>query len=158
GAVVLRGVEGMLLDEVKPLAQLEGGADGLSVVLGDAEQAVDAVVAFGILDAAGAHERSVYGLRGGPDFDGVAGELAELCGCAVGVYAELQIAGNRRERRSKFGGVFDVVGGERSGGELQAGGVDSSAGAEEVHVQRSLQESGVARAACANGVVGVGAD
>src|SRR5439155_21947300 len=69
GAVVLRDVKRMLLDEIEPLAQLERRADRLAVVFRDAEQAVDSVVAFGILDAAGADERSVHRLSAGKYFD-----------------------------------------------------------------------------------------
>ncbi len=68
-AVVLRGVQRMLLHEIETLAQLERRANGLAVVFGDAQQAVDAVIAFGILDAAGAHQRSVHWLWSGKDFD-----------------------------------------------------------------------------------------
>src|SRR5262249_22927904 len=79
GAVVLGGEERMLLHEVETFAQFEGGANGLAIVFSDAEQAVDAVVAFGIFDAAGAHERSVERLGGGENFDGVDVKLTVLC-------------------------------------------------------------------------------
>jgi len=47
--------------EVEAFSQLESGANGLAIVFGDAEKAVDPIVAFGIFDAAGAHQRSVHG-------------------------------------------------------------------------------------------------
>ena len=50
-AVVLRGMNRVLLDEVELAAQHECGAHGLAVIFGDGEQAVDAVVAFRIVDA-----------------------------------------------------------------------------------------------------------
>jgi len=46
----------MLFHEVQALAQFEPGTNGLAVVFGDTEQAVDAVIAFGIFDAAGTDE------------------------------------------------------------------------------------------------------
>src|SRR5207248_5860231 len=63
-AVVLRGVERMFLHKIKPFAQLERGANGLAIILADAEQAVDAVVTFRIFHAAGAHDGTVQWLRG----------------------------------------------------------------------------------------------
>src|SRR5262249_38813100 len=69
GAVVLGDVERMLLHEVEALAELEGRANRLAVVFGDAEQALDAVVAFGIFDPARTHERCVHWLRGRENFD-----------------------------------------------------------------------------------------
>src|SRR5437764_14902036 len=138
GAVVLRDVERVLLHEIEALAQLEGRADGLAVVFGDAEQAVDAVVAFRILHAAGAHERSVHRLRGGKNLEAVNVELAVLIGRAVGVDAQNEIAWNDSERRGELRGVFDIAGGELRGAELQASGVDAAGGAEEMHMERAL--------------------
>ena len=112
GAVVLRDVERVLLHEIEALAQFEARADGLAVVFGDAEQAVDAVVAFRILHAAGAHERSVHRLRGGKNLEAVNVELAVLIGRAVGVDAQNEIAWNDSERRGELRGVFDIAGGE----------------------------------------------
>ena len=146
----------MLFHEIEALAQLERGANRLAVVFGDAEQAVDAVVAFGILDAAGAHDRGVHGLRGGQDLDAVDVELAVECGRAVGVDAQDEIARNRSERRGELRGEFDVARRELRHVELQAGRVDAGAGAEEMNVQRALRECGVDRDASAHGVVGVG--
>src|SRR5207245_1581121 len=101
GAVVLRDVQRMLLHKIQALAQLEGRADGLAVVFGDAQQAVDAVVALGIFDAAGAHKRSVHGLGGGKNLDAVHVELAVLIGRAVSVDAQDEVTRNRRKRRGE---------------------------------------------------------
>src|SRR5713101_291009 len=117
----------MFFHEVEPLAQLEGRAYRLAVVFGDAEQAFDSVVAFRILDAAGAHQRSVHRLRGGKNLDAIDVELAVLVRRAVGVDAQDQVAWNRGERRGQLRGVFNVAGGELRGSELQAGGIDSAA-------------------------------
>ena len=102
GAVVLRRVERMFFDEIEALAQFERGANRLAVVFGDAEQAVDAVEAFGIFDAARAHDRRVDGLSGRRDLDAVDEELAVERGRAVGVNAQDQIGRNRRERRGEL--------------------------------------------------------
>ncbi len=115
GAIVLRGVQRMLLHEVKALAQLERRANGLAVVFGDAQQAVDAVVAFGIFDAAGAHQRSVQRLRGGENFNAIEVELSVLFWCSVRVNAQDEVARNRGERRGELRGEFGVAGGELRG-------------------------------------------
>ena len=138
GAIVLGDVERMFFHEVKTLAQLEGGADGLAVVFGHTEKTIDAIVAFRVLDAAGADQRGVYRLRGGENFDGVDVKLAVLIRCAIGVDAQKQVARNRREWRGQLRGVFDIARRELCGGELQSSGIDSAAGAEEVNVQRAL--------------------
>ncbi len=122
------------------LAQLEGRANGLAVVFGDAKQAINSVVAFRILDAAGAHQRSVHRLRGGKYFDGVDIKLTVLVRRAIGVNAQNQVARNGSERRGQLRGVFDVARGELRGGELQAGGIDSADGAEEMDVQGALRK------------------
>src|SRR5580692_9614220 len=118
GAVILRDVQRMLFDKVEAFAKLEGGADGLAVIFRNAHEAVDAIVAFGILDAAAAYDGGVDGSGRGENFDAVDVELAANVGRAVGVDAEDEIAGNGGERRGEFGGVFDVAGGELGGGEL----------------------------------------
>src|SRR5207302_2283121 len=119
GAVVLRDVERMLLDEIQPLAQLEGRADRLAVVFGDTEKPVDTVVAFGIFDAAGADERSIDWLHCGKNLDSVYVELAVLVRRAVGVNAQDEVAWNGGERRGQLCRVLNVAGGERRGGKLQ---------------------------------------
>ena len=81
----MRGVQGMLFHKVEALAQFERGADGLAVVFGDAEQAVDAVIAFGIFDAASTHQRGIYRLLRRENFDAVDIELAVLVGHTIGV-------------------------------------------------------------------------
>src|SRR5262249_13090304 len=125
----------------------------LAVIFGDAKQAVDAVVAFGIFDAAGAHKRSVHRLRGGKNLDAVHVKLAKLIGCAVSVDTEDEIARNGTERRSELRCVFGVAGGELRRGKLQAGGVDSAACAEEMHVKRALCKGGIAGTAGAHSVI-----
>src|SRR5437667_6938343 len=109
----------MFLDEVQPLAQLERGADRLAVVFGHTEKTIDAIVAFGIFDAAGADERSVHRLSAGKYFDSVNVKLAVLVRRAVGVNAQDEVARNRREWRGQLRGVFDVARSELCGSELQ---------------------------------------
>src|SRR5579863_6172783 len=128
-AVVLRGVQRMFFYEIEALAQLECAANGLAIVFADAEQAVDAVVAFRIFDAAGANDGIICRRVGWKDFDGVDVELAVEIWGAVGVDAQLQIGWDGCERRGEFGDVLDVI-----CGELQAGGVNAAAGAEEMNV------------------------
>src|SRR2546427_11168558 len=114
----------MFLHEVEPLAQFECRANRLAVVFGDAEQTIDAVVAFRILDAAGAHERSVDRLSSGKNLDAIDVKLAARMRRAVSVDAQEQIAGDTGERRGHVRRVFDVARRELRGGELQTGGVD----------------------------------
>src|SRR5262249_39840558 len=95
GAVVLRDVQRMLFHKIEALAEFECGTDRLAVVFGDGEQAVDAVVAFRILDAAGANGGGIRRLCSGRDFDAVDVELAVERGRAVGVDTENKIAGDR---------------------------------------------------------------
>ena len=52
--------------------------------------------------------------------------------------------------------IFDVAGRKLRGGELQARGVDSSALAEEMNVQRALRKRGIRGAVRTNGVVRIG--
>ena len=158
GAVVLRDVERMLLDEIQPLAQLEGRADRLAVVFGDTEKPVDTVVAFGIFDAAGADERSIDWLHCGKNLDSVYVKLAVLVRCAIGIDAQDEVAWNSGERRGQLRSVFDVAGGELRGGELEARGIDAATRAEKMDMQRTLRKHGVASTAGAHGVIGVGLD
>src|SRR5260370_6309905 len=72
GAIALGNVQRMFFHEVKALAQLESRAQRLAVVFRDVEQTIDAVVAFRVLDAAGAYQRGVHRLRGRKNLDAIA--------------------------------------------------------------------------------------
>jgi hypothetical protein len=98
----------MFFDEVKPLAQFECSANGLAVVFGDAEQAIDAAIALGIFDAAGTDDRRERGLRGGRDLDTVDVELTVQRRRAVRVNAQHKITRDRGERRRKLRCEFGV--------------------------------------------------
>src|SRR6266567_1222841 len=135
GAVVLRGIKRVFFHKVEAFAELEGCAQGLAVIFGDAHQAIDAVVAFRILDTAGAHQRSVHRLRSGENFDAVNVKLAVLVRRAVGINAKKQIVRNGGDGRGQLRGELDVARGELRSSELQPNRIDSTGGAEKLDVQ-----------------------
>src|SRR5580692_1133444 len=145
----------MLFHKIEALAKFEGCANGLAVVFSNAHEAVDAIVAFGILCAARTHDRRVHGSRRGKDLDAVDVELAARIRSAVGIDAQNEIAGNGGERRSQLGGILDIAGGELRSGELKARGVNTRALAEEMNVQRALRKSGARSAVRTNSVIRV---
>src|SRR5208282_2901616 len=85
-------------------------------------------------------------------------ELAVLGGRAVRIHAQHQIARNHGERRCQLRAVFYVARCELCRGQLQARGVDSPAGAVEMHVQRSMCQRSVARTARPHGVTRIRLD